>query len=165
MSPHIYIIFLSKPAKRDRKEKGKGIIWVNKKVNKRHMKTKCPKQLVHLPKEEEHQYVPHLNMKPLSKNAWQSPKKPLTNPKCLSHLWPKCNLEESLCLNIHEGFQNLHFNTLTLSPIRNNWVERWSKVRIISLIKLNYNSWFFLLGFLIKKYPKMTCVKNTTMSI
>ncbi len=36
---------------------------------------------------------------------------------------------------IPDGFQNLHFNTLTLSLTRVNWVERWSKVEIISLIK------------------------------
>jgi len=34
---------------------------------------------------------------------------------------------------ILDGFQSLHFNTLTSSPIRANWVERWSKARIISL--------------------------------
>jgi hypothetical protein len=33
---------------------------------------------------------------------------------------------------IFDGFQSLHFNTLILSPTRVNWVERWSKVRIIS---------------------------------
>ncbi len=32
---------------------------------------------------------------------------------------------------ILDGFQSLHFNILTLSPTRGNWVERWSKVRII----------------------------------
>jgi hypothetical protein len=31
-----------------------------------------------------------------------------------------------------DGLQNLHFNTLTLSPISVNWVERWSKVWVIS---------------------------------
>jgi len=36
---------------------------------------------------------------------------------------------------ILEGFQNLHFDTLTLSPIRANWVERWLKARVISLIR------------------------------
>jgi hypothetical protein len=35
---------------------------------------------------------------------------------------------------ILDGLQSLHFNTFTLSPIRVNWVERWSKVYIISLI-------------------------------
>jgi hypothetical protein len=36
---------------------------------------------------------------------------------------------EEIC----DGFQSLHFNTLTLSPIRANWVERQLKVGIISL--------------------------------
>ncbi len=35
---------------------------------------------------------------------------------------------------IPNGIQSLHFDTLTLSPIKVNWVERWSKVGIISLI-------------------------------
>jgi hypothetical protein len=33
-----------------------------------------------------------------------------------------------------DGFQSLHFNTLTLSPTRANWVERWSKAQVISFI-------------------------------
>jgi hypothetical protein len=36
---------------------------------------------------------------------------------------------------ILDGLQSLHFDTLTLSPIKANWVERWSKVAIISLIR------------------------------
>jgi hypothetical protein len=28
--------------------------------------------------------------------------------------------------------QNLHFDTLTLSPTKVKWVERWLKVRVIS---------------------------------
>jgi len=36
---------------------------------------------------------------------------------------------------IFEGFQSLHFDTLILSPIQVNWVERWSKARIILLIR------------------------------
>jgi hypothetical protein len=32
------------------------------------------------------------------------------------------------------GLQSLHFDTLTLSPIKINFVERWSKARVISLI-------------------------------
>jgi len=35
---------------------------------------------------------------------------------------------------IIDGFQNLHFDTLTLNPTKAKWVERWSKVGIISLI-------------------------------
>jgi hypothetical protein len=30
--------------------------------------------------------------------------------------------------------QNLHFDNLTLNPTRANWVEKWSKAQIISLI-------------------------------
>jgi hypothetical protein len=33
----------------------------------------------------------------------------------------------------HDGFQSLHFDTLTLSPPKVNWVEKWSKVGIMSL--------------------------------
>jgi len=32
-----------------------------------------------------------------------------------------------------DGFQSLYFDTLTLSPTMANWVERWSKVWVISL--------------------------------
>jgi hypothetical protein len=32
---------------------------------------------------------------------------------------------------IPDGFQSLHFDTLTLSSIMVNWVERCSKARII----------------------------------
>jgi hypothetical protein len=35
---------------------------------------------------------------------------------------------------IDEGLQSLHFDTLTLILIQTNWVERWSKGRIISFI-------------------------------
>jgi hypothetical protein len=28
----------------------------------------------------------------------------------------------------------LHFDTLTLSPTRVNWIERWSKAQVISFI-------------------------------
>jgi hypothetical protein len=35
---------------------------------------------------------------------------------------------------ILDGLQRLHFITLTLSPTKANWVERWSKGGIISLI-------------------------------
>jgi hypothetical protein len=33
-----------------------------------------------------------------------------------------------------DGLQNLHFDTLALSPTKVNQVERWSKVGIISII-------------------------------
>jgi hypothetical protein len=35
---------------------------------------------------------------------------------------------------ILNGLQNLHFDTLTLSPTRVHWVKRWSKAGIISFI-------------------------------
>jgi hypothetical protein len=35
---------------------------------------------------------------------------------------------------ILDGLQNLRFDTLTLSPTRANWVERWSKAQVISFI-------------------------------
>jgi hypothetical protein len=35
---------------------------------------------------------------------------------------------------IMDGLQSLYFDTLTLSPTMANWVERWSKVWVISLI-------------------------------
>ncbi len=38
----------------------------------------------------------------------------------------------------------LHFDILTLSPTRVNWVERWSKVRIILFI--GPTMWVYLLG-------------------
>jgi hypothetical protein len=33
---------------------------------------------------------------------------------------------------ILDGFHSLHFDTLTLSPIKANWVERWAKAETIS---------------------------------
>jgi hypothetical protein len=33
---------------------------------------------------------------------------------------------------IPNGLQNLHFDTLTLSPTKVNWVKRWSKEQVIS---------------------------------
>jgi len=33
---------------------------------------------------------------------------------------------------IFDGFQSLHFDTLTLNPTKANWVERWSKVGIFT---------------------------------
>jgi hypothetical protein len=50
------------------------------------MRTKCPKQLGHFPREKDHEYVPHPEIKPHPKNAWQSLKNPLAHPKCVSHL-------------------------------------------------------------------------------
>jgi len=35
---------------------------------------------------------------------------------------------------IRDRLQSLHFDTLTLSPTKVNWVKRWLKVRIISFI-------------------------------
>jgi hypothetical protein len=39
-------------------------------------------------------------------------------------------------VEIPDGLQNLHFDTLTLSLTRVNWVEWWSNAQIISLIDL-----------------------------
>jgi hypothetical protein len=39
----------------------------------------------------------------------------------------------SMPKEIHDGFQSLHFDTLTLSLTRVNWVKRWSKAQVISL--------------------------------
>jgi hypothetical protein len=85
-----------------------------------------------------------LKIKPRPKNVWQSPKNPLTHPICISHMWPKCNLEESLCLER----SLVHFKTctLTLSPTKTNWVKRWSKVQVISLIGFQLHwRWFFII--------------------
>jgi hypothetical protein len=105
----------------------------NKKVDKLHMKTKCPKQLGDLPRKEDHQYAPHFEIKPRPKNAWPSLENPLTHPKCVNHMRPKCNLKEFLCQE-KSWMDSLHFNTLTLSSTRANWVERWLKAWVISLI-------------------------------
>jgi len=35
---------------------------------------------------------------------------------------------------ILDGLQSLHFDILTLSLIKVNWVERWSKAQVMSLI-------------------------------
>jgi hypothetical protein len=35
---------------------------------------------------------------------------------------------------ILDGFQSLHFDTLTLNQTRVNWVKRWSETCVISLI-------------------------------
>jgi hypothetical protein len=34
---------------------------------------------------------------------------------------------------IFDGLQSFHFDILTLSPTRANWVERWSKAQVFSL--------------------------------
>jgi hypothetical protein len=82
----VAIIFLSKLTKRDKK-KEKGILFMwNKKVDEVHMKTKCPKQLWHLFKKEDHQYVPCLELKPHAKNVLQSFENPLIDPKCVNYL-------------------------------------------------------------------------------
>jgi hypothetical protein len=54
MSPHTSIILLLKPVKKNRKDKKKGSVHVNKKVDELHMKTKCPKQLGRFLGEENH---------------------------------------------------------------------------------------------------------------
>jgi hypothetical protein len=78
--------------------------------------------------------ITHSKIKPHPKSVWQNFENPLAHPKCVNHLRPKCNPKEFLCLKISNGFQSLHFDILTLSPTRANWVERWSKARIIPLI-------------------------------
>jgi hypothetical protein len=66
---------------------------------------------------------------------WQSLENLLAHPKCVNHLWLKMQpWKISMLENIFEGLQSWHFYTLTLSPIEVNWVERWSKARIILLI-------------------------------
>jgi len=50
------------------------------------MKTKCPKQTEHFPKEKDHPYVLCPKIKFHPKNAWQSPEIPLANPKHVNHL-------------------------------------------------------------------------------
>jgi hypothetical protein len=64
MAPQTCINFLSKPTKTKKKKKKKeekNVLseW-NKKVNEWHMKTKCPMQPRHFPKEEDNRYAPHL---------------------------------------------------------------------------------------------------------
>jgi hypothetical protein len=98
------------------------------------MRTKCPKQLGCFLGKGYHRYAPCPKIKPHSRNVWQILENPLAHPKCIDHLWPKCSLEKFMPGEIPNGFQSLHFNTLTLSPTRANWVERWSQTRVISLI-------------------------------
>jgi hypothetical protein len=100
MSPHTCIIFLLKPAKKNRKEKKEVLCMWNRKFNKQHMKKKCPKQLGHLPRKENHWYAPCPKIKPHLKNMWQSFENPLAHPKCIRHLWPKCIPKESIYLEI-----------------------------------------------------------------
>ncbi len=78
------------PPKEIGKKKDVLFVW-NKKVNKLHMKTKCPKQPGHLLGKKNHRYAPCFEIKLHSKNVWQSPKNPLAHLKCVSHLWPRCN--------------------------------------------------------------------------
>jgi hypothetical protein len=84
MSPHTYITFPLKLTTRNKKEEV--LSMSNKKVNELHMKTKCPKQLGHLLKEEDFLYAPHFEIKPHPKNVWQNPKNQLAHTKCVSHL-------------------------------------------------------------------------------
>jgi hypothetical protein len=39
-----------------------------------------------------------------------------------------------MLVEIPDGLQSLHFHTLTLSPTRVNWVEKWSNTQIISFM-------------------------------
>ncbi len=47
---------------------------------------------------QHHRYAPCLEIKLYPKNSWKSLENLLAHPKCISHLWPKCNLEEFLRL-------------------------------------------------------------------
>jgi hypothetical protein len=98
MSPHTYITVLLKFVERNKKEKKKVISKWGKKVDKRHMMTKCPKQLVCLPRDEDHWYAPHFEIKFHPKNVQQCPKNPLAHQKYVSHMWPKCSFEEFICM-------------------------------------------------------------------
>jgi hypothetical protein len=88
------------------------------------MKTECPNQLGHFLGEKYHRYAPHLDIKFHPKNARQS----LENPLAYQGIF--------MLKNILNELQSLHFDTLTLSLTRVNWVERWSKVREILFIGL-----------------------------
>jgi hypothetical protein len=71
-------------------------------------------QHVRLPKEEDHRYAPCPKIKPHPKNVWWSFENPLAHPKCINHLWPKCNPKESLCLM--KSLMDFKVYTLTLWP-------------------------------------------------
>jgi hypothetical protein len=99
------------------------------------MKTKCPKQHGNLLKKEHHQYAPCPEIKHYPKNVWQSPKNPLAHPKMHKPYVTKVQSQRiSMLGKILDGLQTLHFDTFTQSPIRVNWVERWSKAWVISII-------------------------------
>jgi len=49
------------------------------------MRTKCPKHFGCFLGKENHQYVPHLEIKPHPKNAWKSLENPLAHSKCVKH--------------------------------------------------------------------------------
>jgi hypothetical protein len=115
------------------KKKEVFFMW-DKKVNKLHMKTKCLKKMKCIPRKEDHWYVPCFEIKPHPKYVLQSPKNPLAHPKCKGHLWPKCNVEEYVCLESSLMDSKTYILTpWSLSPTRVNWVKRWSKARVISL--------------------------------
>jgi hypothetical protein len=83
---------------------------------------------------DDHWYVPRPKIKLHPKNVWQSFENPLAHPICINHLWPKCSHEEFLCLKKSMlDSKTCIFYTLTI-PTRANWVEGWSKARIISFI-------------------------------
>jgi hypothetical protein len=114
MSPHT-CIFLGQNLPKEIKRKRKEVLskW-DKNVDERHMKTKCPMQPVRFPREEDHRYASCFEIKPHPKNVWKSPENPLTHPKCVSHLWPKCSPKESLCLK--RSLMNSKACILTLWP-------------------------------------------------
>jgi hypothetical protein len=87
MSPHIYITFLLKLAKKRQERRRRRYCPCEiKKVDELHIRTKCPKQHGRLPREEDHQRVPLLEIKIHPKNVWQSFENPLAHPKCVNHM-------------------------------------------------------------------------------
>jgi hypothetical protein len=78
MSSHIYIILLSKLAKRDRNEE-RSTVCV--KEEGRQVTHEDKMQLGCLSRERNRRYVPYLEIKPHPKNAQQSFHNALTNPK------------------------------------------------------------------------------------
>jgi hypothetical protein len=131
MGTHTCITFSSKPTKRNMTEE-RGIVYVKYEGWQVTHEDKMPKTIQAFPREGDHQYVPCPKIKPHPKNVWQSFKNPLAHPKCVDHLWLKCNLEEFLYLK--RSLMDSKAYTLTLSSTKINCIERWSKVWVISFI-------------------------------
>jgi hypothetical protein len=87
------------------------------------MKTKCPMQLKHLPKKEDHQYAPRFEIKPHLKTVTKS-WKPINTPKMYKPFVTKVQPQRIFMLEeIPKRLQSLHFDTLALSPNKVNWVK------------------------------------------